>query len=79
MNSAEMEICRAVGAVRGDWVVRSLCLFCGECLGELDAGAVCSPCMEVFFPVPRVEVAPSGPRKASLFRLSDGRYAILLD
>ncbi len=83
MNSAEVELYEAVGQVRGGRaVIRSLCLVCGEYLGGWDvrAGwAVCWKCREVLFPAPKVEVENPGPKAATLVRLRDGKYAVLLE
>jgi hypothetical protein len=83
MNSAELEIYKAVKqAQSGSTVIRSLCLICKDYLNDWDVQAhkaLCWKCRRTYFPTPKVEAKDPEPKKATLFQLRDGKYAIIVD
>jgi hypothetical protein len=82
MNSAEFEIWKAIKeAQRGPAVIKQICLLCKDCLPDWDLRrgfATCWRCREFYCPAPKIEEEKAEP-KATLLRLKDGRYVILLD
>ena len=83
MNAAEKEISEAIRKAQvGPWIIRQVCMICRECLQDWDVHkgfAICWSCRSVYFPAPKVEEKKEEPRKATLFRLQDGKYMVLLD
>ena len=83
MNAAEIEIYDAVRQVQvGPGIIRRTCIICRECLQDWDVQrgfAICWSCRSIYFPAPKVEEKKAEPRKATLFRLQDGKYMVLLD
>jgi hypothetical protein len=83
MNSAELELFDAIRhAQRCPTVIRYLCFICKGYLSDWDVQSrkgVCWRCRKIYFPTPKVEASNPEPRKATLFQLRDGKYAIILD
>ena len=82
MNAGEFEIYKAVRDLkRGPTLIRYLCLVCEGYLSQFDVSVhkgVCWQCRQIYFPEPKIEPRNPEPKKATLFQLKDGRYAILL-
>ena len=83
MNSAEFEIYNAVRQVEsGPTMIRCLCLICKGYLSNWDVRtreAVCWRCREIYFPAPKIEPKNPEPKRARLFQLRDGKFAIIVD
>jgi hypothetical protein len=80
-----VEIEDAIRSVQGGTtrnVLRHICIICKLYLGRWDVQngqAVCWRCRKTYFPTPKVEEERTEPKKATLFQLKDGKYAIILD
>lgn len=83
MNSAGLEIYKAVRRVQSDpTVIRYLCLICRGYLSDWDVRkrkGVCWRCRQIYFPVPKIEPKNPEPKKATLFQLRDGKFAIIVE
>ncbi len=82
MNSAQLEIFDAIRqAQRGPTLIRYLCLICESYLSDWDVQArkaVCWRCRKSYFPTRKVEAKDPEPKKATLFQLRDGKFAIVV-
>ena len=82
MNLAEYEIYNAIREVQmGPAIIRYICLICKGYLSDWDdraRTAVCWKCRKIYFPTQKVEVNNPEPKKATLFQLRDGKYAIIV-
>ena len=83
MSSAELEIYQAIRQLKSTpTVIRSLCLICKEYLNDWDVQAhkaVCWKCRRISFQKSKIELPNPEPKKATLFQLRDGKYAIVID
>ena len=83
MNSAELEIYNAIRQAQArPTIIRYLCLICKGYLSDWDVQArkdVCWKCRKICFPTPRVEAKNPEPKKATLFQLRDGKFAIIVE
>lgn len=83
MNLAELEIHEAIRqAQRDPTIIRYVCIICKDYLSDWDirkGKAVCWKCSEIYFPAPKVEAKNQEPKKAQLFQLKDGKFAIIVE
>ena len=83
MALAELEIFNAIRQVqRGPTIIRYLCFICKDYLNAWDVQAhkaVCWKCRRISFQKSKIELPNPEPKKATLFQLRDGKYAIVID